>query len=100
MPSIVPNPLIVRKSPVIPATIVGPIGKQGRTGPPGIVVPGSTTGDIIRWNETTKAWEVKSEPLIFNGIILNPSTVALSDVEGGLFYKSTDKSVNVCTSAI
>jgi len=67
--------------------------------PASITIPGSVTGDIIRWNETSEAWEVKSEPLIFNGIILNPSTVALSDVEGGLFYKSTDKSVNVCTSA-
>ncbi len=67
--------------------------------PSSITIPGTVTGDIIRWNETSEAWEVKSEPLIFNGIILNPSTVALSDVEGGMFYKSTDKSVNVCTSA-
>lgn len=34
---IVPDPLIVRKSPSIPATVVGPIGKQGRRGPAGPV---------------------------------------------------------------
>jgi len=61
---------------------------------------GVTTGDILRWNNDTQAWEAKSEPLEFTGIILTPSTVALSDVEGGMFYRSTDKSVLVCTSDV
>ena len=59
---------------------------------------GSTTGDILRWNATNDAWEVAVEPLAFKGIVLTPSSAALSDVEGGMYYRSTDKSVLVCTS--
>ncbi|MFH2030835.1 MAG: hypothetical protein ABIJ40_09520 [Bacteroidota bacterium] len=58
---------------------------------------GSVTGDIIRWNETTGAWEVKAEPILFNGLVLNPMSAPLDDIEGGLWYKDSEKSVFVCT---
>ena len=75
-----------------------PTTKQKITG--SVIPEGVATDDILRWNASTQAWEVKSEPLIFNGIVLSPRIAALSDVEGGLFYKSTDKSVYVCTDAV
>lgn len=56
---------------------------------------GSTTGDIIRWNATTEVWESVAEPLSFKQINLIPSASALSDDEGGIFYKSSDNSVYV-----
>lgn len=58
---------------------------------------GTNTGDIIRWNATTGAWEVAVEPLEFTQINLTPSVSAIEDVEGGIYYNSVDKSVYVCT---
>lgn len=58
---------------------------------------GSTTGDIIRWNATTEAWESAAEPLTFTQIILTPASSAPSDVEGGIFYKSSDNSIYIGT---
>jgi len=58
---------------------------------------GTTTGDTIRYNSVTAAWEVKHEPLVFSQIILTPAAVAILDAEGGMWYKSSDKSVYVCT---
>ena len=58
---------------------------------------GSTTGDIIRWNATTEAWEVATEPLEFTEIILTPASSAPSDAEGGIFYKSSDNSIYIGT---
>ena len=57
---------------------------------------GTTTGDFLRWNETTEAWEVAHEPIEFSQIVLTPAAVAVEDIEGGLWYKSTDKAVYVC----
>lgn len=57
---------------------------------------GTTTGDFVRWNNVTEAWEVAHEPIEFKQIVLTPSVVAVSDIEGGLWYKSTDKSIYVC----
>jgi hypothetical protein len=64
----------------------------------GVLPNGTITGDIIRWNSVTSAWESKSEPLAFTQIILTPALAAILDVEGGMWYKSTDKSVYVCTA--
>lgn len=64
--------------------------------PPSADTPGSATGDFLRWNETTEAWEVAHEPIEFSQIVLTPAAVAVEDIEGGLWYKSTDKAVYVC----
>lgn len=61
---------------------------------------GSVTGDIIRWNAAAGAWETSSEPFALKQLVLTPAVAALLDREGGLWYKSTDKSVYVCTSDI
>ena len=57
---------------------------------------GSTTGDFVRWNQSTLAWEVAHEPINFKQIVLTPLSAAVSDIEGGLWYKSTEKAVFVC----
>lgn len=59
---------------------------------------GTTTGDIVRWNNDAGVWESASEPLEFNQIILTPAETAALNQEGSLFYCSTDKAVHVCTS--
>jgi hypothetical protein len=61
------------------------------------VPDGTNTGDILRWNAGTSGWEVKAEPLDFTQINLTPAAAAILDQEGGLWYKSTDKSLYVCT---
>jgi len=70
-------------------------------GDPGIdaasAIPGITTGDFLRWNEDDNTWEVKSEPIEFNQIILTPSIVAILNKEGSLWYDSINKNVMVCT---
>ena len=76
------------------------IGPQGPPGDALAANPGTTEGDILRWNATTEAWEVKSEPFEFGQIVLTPALAALADIEGGLWYDSATKSVMVCTSNI
>ena len=68
-----------------------------RTEPLGIG-DGANEGDIIRWNAVTEAWESSAEPFDFTQINLTPAAAAIEDTEGGMFYKSTDKSVYVCTT--
>ena len=75
----------------------GPPGPQGPIGEMGNLDPGDTDGDIIRWNADEEKWEVRSGPPAFAQIILTPAEAAALDAEGGLWYKSTDKSVYVCT---
>lgn len=58
---------------------------------------GVETGDIIRWNDSTGEWEVKSEPFEFKGIVLTPALAALADTLGGMYFNSSTKSVMVCT---
>ena len=60
------------------------------------LIDGSVTGDFLRWNETEEAWEVAHEPIEFNQIVLTPSAIPVEDIEGGLWYKSTEKAVFVC----
>ncbi len=61
---------------------------------------GSVAGDFLRWDGDS--WAVAAEPLeMYSGqITLTPAAAAALDVEGGLWYKSTDKSVYVCTSDV
>lgn len=61
------------------------------------VPQGVNTGDIIRYNAITGNWESCAEPLEFTQIILIPRAAPVSDVEGGLFYKSTDHGLYVGT---
>ena len=61
---------------------------------------GTDDGDIVRWNASLGAWEVKSEPLAFGQIILTPREEALLNQEGSLWYKSTEKAVFVCTDDV
>lgn len=58
---------------------------------------GSNTGDFLRWDGDS--WAVAAEPLNLTQINLTPALTAALNAEGGMFYKSTDKSVYVCTSA-
>ena len=58
---------------------------------------GTTTGDIIRWNAVTEQWESCAEPLALKQINLTPLAAAMEDVEGGMYYKSDDKVIMVCT---
>lgn len=58
---------------------------------------GEADGDILRWDAATSSWLAKQEPIEFKGIVLTPQTTPLDNIEGLLWYKSTDKSVNVCT---
>lgn len=84
---------------VIETAGIGPQGPKGDKGDAGDTnLPGNLTGDILRWNATIEAWEATSEPFAFNQIILTPAETAALNAEGGLWYKSTDKSVYVCTN--
>ena len=62
------------------------------------IADGTNTGDIIRWNAVSSAWESSAEPLDFKQINLTPQAAAVENTEGGVFYKSSDKAVYVCTS--
>ena len=63
----------------------------------GSVPAGTNTGDIIRYNATAGAWEAKSEPFSFKGIVLAPALTSLINAEGAMYYNSTQKAVLVCT---
>ena len=58
---------------------------------------GANTGDIIRWNAADNAWESCAEPIDFKQINLTPQSSAVENVEGGMYYKSGDKTIYVCT---
>jgi len=64
----------------------------------GTLPNGYYTGDLVRWNEDLGAWEVKSEPIQFKGIVLTPALASLIDAEGAMYYNSLQKAVLVCTS--
>lgn len=51
-------------------------------------------GDIIRFNESSGAWETRSEPFDFKQINLIPQTTPLEDTAGGIIFK--DNSIYVC----
>ena len=58
---------------------------------------GTNTGDIIRWNASSQEWESCAEPFELKQINLTPMENAMEDTEGGMYYKSTDKTIYVCT---
>ena len=76
--------------------IIGPT-LIGLRGPAGVGIAGSTTGDLIRYNAVSGAWEAESEPATFKGFILTPALASLVNAEGAVFYSSTDKAILVCT---
>jgi hypothetical protein len=63
----------------------------------GAIPDGSTTGDIIRWNDSLGGWEVADEPFEFAGIILTPALASLIDAAGAMYFKSDTQAVMVCT---
>jgi len=58
---------------------------------------GHNTGDLIRYNAGTGTWESCAEPADFKQINLTPRDSPMEDAEGGVYYKSADKSVYICT---
>ena len=58
---------------------------------------GDATGQIVRYNTVTSAWEVVSEPLIFKGLVLTPAVASLVEAEGAIYYDSNLKAILVCT---
>ena len=99
---IVPEPeaviIEVRRGPVGP---VGPpgydgyIGRDGRDGETDFP-PGTNTGDIIRYNAVTDAWESCAEPFEFKGIVLVPMALPGGVVEEGFVgYNIADKGIYV-----
>lgn len=54
------------------------------------------TGDIIRFNALTQAWETAAEPFLLNGIILSPLSSGPSEQEGTVYYSSGTKGIHVC----
>ncbi len=74
---------------------VGPAGPQGVVGPPGDLPDGENTGDIIRWNAISGAWESCAEPFEYQGIVLVPMTLPGSPVEGFVGYNAADNSLYV-----
>lgn len=86
---------------VVEVGAVGQKGDQGPVGPAGSPLPsGTNTGDFIRYNPATDAWEVSSEPLVLKGLVLTPAASSLVTAEGALYYSSLDKAIKVCTDAI
>ncbi|MFA5381956.1 MAG: hypothetical protein WC356_02235 [Candidatus Micrarchaeia archaeon] len=81
----------------VPFTVeVGQQGPPGRDGLDGQSdFPDGNDGDLIQFNAETGAWESRSEPFDFNGIILNPMLTPESAEEGFLFYNVLDDSVYV-----
>lgn len=82
-------------------TVVLTSDNIGPPGPPGTdsigAVPGVLMGDLLRWNPINNAWEVKSEPIEFKGLVLTPALASLITTEGALYYNSSLKSILVCT---
>lgn len=56
-----------------------------------------TNNDIIRYNSATGQWESCAEPFDFIQINLIPRSTYVEDIEGGMYYNSSDNSVYVGT---
>ena len=78
--------------------IIGPtlVGLKGDTGASGMP-DGTNTGDLIRYNAVSGEWEAEAEPSTFKGFVLTPALASLVEVEGAVFYSSTDKAILICT---
>ena len=81
-------------------SLAGLQGGSPSTGDYFHVPHGVTTGDVTRFNSVTGLWEVSAEPLSFKGLILTPAASALSVAEGAIYYNSSSKDIQVCTSAV
>lgn len=70
---------------------------QGPQGIPGAIVQqAAADGDFLRWNDATKEWQVRSEPLLLKGIVLEPQDQALLEQEGSFYYNRVDKTLKIC----
>jgi len=56
---------------------------------------GANTGDIIRWNAATGAWESKAEPFEFDHIIFTPTDIPPIAVQGGMYFNLSQNAVYV-----
>jgi len=96
--AIVPQPqavvIEVRRGPTGATGATGPAGADGHDGT-GDFPDGTATGDIIRYNAVTEAWESKAEPLEFRGIVLVPMALPGAPVEGFVGYNAADNSLYV-----
>lgn len=63
----------------------------------GMLPAGVNTGDLVRYNAATGAWETSAEPEAFRGLVLTPALASLIDAEGAVYYNSTTKHILVCT---
>lgn len=57
---------------------------------------GADDGDLLRWDEGTGSWLVRSDPQEFGQVVLTPGVAPIENVEGGLRYDSATKSIYVC----
>lgn len=58
-----------------------------------------TQGDFIRYNATSGHFEVVAEPLALKQIVLTPQAAPLLEIEGALFYHSTEKVVKIAVES-
>lgn len=56
---------------------------------------GTDTGDIIRWNADTGAWESCAEPFEFESLILTPTDIPPVAVQGGMYFNLSQNAVYV-----
>ena len=95
-----PDPIIIE---VAGTGIQGVPGIQGIPGAAGVgasLPPGNITGDFIRWNANTNVWEVKSEPIELEQLVLTPLANPAVNKEGSMWYNGNTKSILVCTSDV
>ena len=59
---------------------------------------GTITGDFLRWNNTTEAWEVEHEPIAVAGLVMTPQA-SMTAAEGTIYYDATSKHLMVYTEA-
>ena len=63
----------------------------------GMLPAGVNTGDLVRYNAATGAWETNAEPDAFKGLVLTPALASLIEAEGAVYYQSSSKHILVCT---
>lgn len=61
---------------------------------------GTTTGDIMRWDNVALAWVVEHEPIALAGAVMTPLTAAPANpVAGSVYFDATAKRLLVYTDA-
>lgn len=59
----------------------------------GCMPDGINTGDIIRYNAATGAWESCAEPFEFDHIIFTPTDTPPTPVHGGMYFNLSENAV-------